>query len=129
MKLGRCPTQPPTWPAPGSAFPTSILAEGEVSPRQVKPGWVNSQNPFFFFLRKLRVCEKRCLLGYIACSFLLSRWEIRVNVSSERLTVQTPSHFLMFLQKCVFMLGIRFLSGKIFGSVWRAVGARLPLRL
>lgn len=40
------------------------------------------------------MCEKRCLLGYIVCSFLLSHWEIQVNVSSERPTVQTLSHFI-----------------------------------
>lgn len=34
------------------------------------------------------MCEKRCLFGYTVCSFLLSRWEIQVNVSSERPTVQ-----------------------------------------
>ena len=41
------------------------------------------------------MCEKRCLLGYIVCFFLLSRWEIWVNVSSERPTVQMLSHFIL----------------------------------
>lgn len=38
------------------------------------------------------------------------------------------SRFITFiLQKCLFMLRIHFLLGKIFQSAWRAAGARVPL--
>lgn len=42
-----------------------------------------------------KLCKKkRRLLDDVFYSFLLSHWEIQVNVSSERPTVQTQRHFI-----------------------------------
>lgn len=75
------------------------------------------------------MCEKRCLLGYIVCSFLLSCWEIQVNVSRERATVQTLNHFIMLdsAEMCLYARDL-FLFGENYQKCLEAVGLPLEVR-